>query len=219
MGEILAEYDLNARLALLPETSDGRTVAGEPLVTVGRLSAGFEMPEANLVVHVESDLFDEAGDATLERRAQAADGSRQKAGKKRLKTAAFLSDFRDLKVGDFVVHIDHGIARFGGLQTLDLGPRSGEFMLLFYAEEAKLYVPVERLDLVQRYSSAEGHQPTLDRLGGLGWQKTKAKAKRAMRDMADELLRLYAERKFVGGYAFAATPPGNESLKTASNMF
>jgi transcription-repair coupling factor (superfamily II helicase) len=112
-----------------------------------------------------------------------------------------------LKVGDFVVHIDHGIARFGGLQTLDLGPRSGEFMLLFYAEEAKLYVPVERLDLVQRYSSAEGHQPALDRLGGLGWQKTKAKAKRAMRDMADELLRLYAERKLVGGFAFAADTP------------
>jgi transcription-repair coupling factor (superfamily II helicase) len=90
---------------------------------------------------------------------------------------------------------------------LDLGTRSSEFMLLFYAEDAKLYVPVERLDLVQRYSSAEGHQPALDRLGGLGWQKTKAKAKRAMRDMADELLRLYAERKLVGGYAFAADTP------------
>ena len=181
--------------------TDLEVVAGEPLVTVGRLSAGFEMPDAKLVVHVESDLFDEAADTSLERRAQTADGSRQKAPakRKRLKTAAFLSDFRDLKVDDFVVHIDHGIARFGGLQTLDLGPRSGEFMLLFYAEEAKLYVPVERLDLVQRYSSAEGHQPTLDRLGGLGWQKTKAKAKRAMRDMADELLRLYAERKLVGG--------------------
>jgi len=106
------------------------------------------------------------------------------------------------------VHVDHGIARFGGLQTLELGNnRRSEFMLLFYAEESKLFVPVERLDLVQRYSSAEGQQPTLDRLGGLGWQKTKAKAKRAMRDMADELLRLYAERKLVGGYAFAADSP------------
>jgi transcription-repair coupling factor (superfamily II helicase) len=70
-----------------------------------------------------------------------------------------------------------------------------------------LYVPVERLDLVQRYSSAEGQQPTLDRLGGIGWQKTKAKAKRAMRDMADELLRLYAERKLVGGFAYAVDSP------------
>ena len=112
-----------------------------------------------------------------------------------------------------MVHIDHGIGRFGGLQTLDLGTRSSEFMLLFYAEDAKLYVPVERLDLVQRYSSAEGHQPTLDRLGGLGWQKTKAKAKRAMRDMADELLRLYAERKLVGGYAFAADTPWQQEFE------
>jgi transcription-repair coupling factor (superfamily II helicase) len=86
-------------------------------------------------------------------------------------------------------------------------------MLLYYAEDAKLYVPVERLDLVQRYSSAEGHQPTLDRLGGLGWQKTKAKAKRAMRDMADELLRLYAERKLVGGYAFAADTPWQQEFE------
>jgi transcription-repair coupling factor (superfamily II helicase) len=140
--------------------------------------------------------------------ATAAAAGAQKTRRKKSKTAAFLSDFRDLKVGDFVVHIDHGIARFGGLQTLDLGPgRRGEFMLLFYAEDAKLYVPVERLDLVQRYSSAEGHEPVLDRLGGLGWQKTKAKAKRAMRDMADELLRLYAERKLVGGYAYAADSP------------
>ena len=79
--------------------------------------------------------------------------------------------------------------------------------MLFYADEAKLYVPVERLDLVQRYSSAEGHEPQLDRLGGLGWLKTKAKAKRAMRDMADELLRLSAERKLVGGHAFSGDSP------------
>ena len=131
----------------------------------------------------------------------------QRAERRNPRPAPFLSDFRDLRPGDFVVHIDHGIGRFGGLQTLDLGPRSGEFMLLYYADDAKLYVPVERLDLVQRYSSAEGHQPTLDKLGGIGWQKTKAKAKRAMRDMADELLRLYAERKLVGGFAFAGDTP------------
>ncbi len=120
-----------------------------------------------------------------------------------------------MKVGDYVVHIDHGIARFGGLQTLELGGRKGEFMLLFYAEDAKLYVPVERLDLVQRYSSAEGHTPTLDRLGGLGWHKTKAKAKRAMRDMADELLRLYAERKLVQGYAFSGDSPWQREFEEA----
>jgi transcription-repair coupling factor (superfamily II helicase) len=208
VAEILAEYGIEARLAVVEEPS-ASSAAAPTIVTVGRLSAGFEMPAAQLLTHVEADLFDEASSQALERRATGPDGRRQAAGgrKKKSKTAAFLSDFRDLRPGDYVVHVDHGFARFGGLQTLDLGERNGEFMLLYYAEDAKLYVPVERLDLVQRYSSGEGAQPTLDRLGGIGWQKTKAKAKRAMRDMADELLRLYAERKLVGGFAFAADTP------------
>ncbi|MCA1605272.1 MAG: hypothetical protein LC775_07335, partial [Acidobacteria bacterium] len=174
VAEILAEYEIEAQVTLAEESapSEKFSAVAPILVTVGRLSSGFELPGARLSVHVEGDLFDEAGAQAVERRAPGAEGSRQKAEgrRKRSKTAAFLSDFRDLKAGDFVVHIDHGIGRFGGLQTLDLGTRSSEFMLLFYAEDAKLYVPVERLDLVQRYSSAEGHQPTLDRLGGLGWQ-------------------------------------------------
>ena len=210
VAEILAEYEIDAQLSFAGETfATADSSAAQTIVTVGRLSGGFEMVAARLLAHVEAELFDEAGAQAIERRAPGAEGSRQKSDGKRRKskTAAFLSDFRDLKTGDYVVHIDHGIARFGGLQTLDLGTRSSEFMLLFYAEDARLYVPVERLDLVQRYSSAEGHQPTLDRLGGLGWQKTKAKAKRAMRDMADELLRLYAERKLVGGFAFAGDTP------------
>jgi transcription-repair coupling factor (superfamily II helicase) len=86
---------------------------------------------------------------------------------------------------------------------------------LHYAEGAKLFVPVERLDLVSRFSSGEAAQPTLDRLGGLGWQKTKAKAKRAMRDMADELLRLYAERKLVQGFAFSGDTPWQEEFEDA----
>ncbi len=213
VAEILREYAVNVRLTSFVDKT-GHSDSSDAIVTAGKLSAGFELPSARLVVHVEGDLFDEAAEPALERRSTAI--KREK--KRRARGAAFLSDFRDLKVDDFVVHIDHGIARFGGLVTLDLGPTQssasglasaarGEFMLLYYAEEAKLYVPVERLDLVQRYSSAEGHQPTLDRLGGIGWQKTKAKAKRAMRDMADELLRLYAERKLVEGYAFPPDAP------------
>ncbi len=205
VAEILREYDAGVRLTNATERSESPETV-DALVTSGRLSGGFELPSARLVVHVESDLFDEAADGALERRGLSIQKQKAEVKRKRTRAVAFLSDFRDLKVGDFVVHIDHGIGRFGGLVTLDLGPTDpllvrglptpaatrGEFMLLYYAEEAKLYVPVERLDLVQRYSSAEGHQPTLERLGGIGWQKTKAKAKRAMRDMADELLRLYA---------------------------
>ncbi|MCA1613691.1 MAG: transcription-repair coupling factor, partial [Acidobacteria bacterium] len=209
VSEMLAEYNVAARLVLAGE---GGTVdeGVHAVVTTGRVSGGFELPAAGLVVHVETDLFDEASDPSVEHRAPGmtpATTASKRGAKKRSKTAAFLSDFRDVRVGDYVVHIDHGIARFGGLQTLELQGRKSEFMLLFYADDAKLFVPVERLDLVQRYSSAEGHEPQLDKLGGLGWQKTKAKAKREMRDMADELLRLYAERKLVGGYAFTADSP------------
>ena len=211
VSEILAEYGIQASLSLPSETSDS---SAQTVVTVGRLSGSFEMPAARLLIHTEGDLFDEVGAQTVERRA-GLDGRRGKTAgrKKKSKTSAFLSDFRDLRPGDFVVHIDHGIGRFGGLQILNLGPHSSEFMLLYYAEDAKLYVPVERLDLVQRYSSGEGHQPTLDRLGGLGWQKTKAKAKRAMRDMADELLRLYAERKLVGGFAYSGDTPWQKEFE------
>ncbi|HVG38117.1 MAG TPA: transcription-repair coupling factor, partial [Pyrinomonadaceae bacterium] len=217
IAEMLGEYQVEARLAL-PEEADApidlntaprAALAAPAVVTVGKLSSGFELPGTGLIVQIENDIFDEVSDATFERRAPsiAKKGGEGQQRRRKSKSAAFLSDFRDLKIGDFVVHIDHGIARFGGLQTLDLQGRQSEFMLLYYAEDSKLYVPVERLDLVQRYSSAEGHEPQLDRLGGLGWQKTKAKAKRAMRDMADELLRLYAERKLVGGYAFSGDSP------------
>ena len=210
--EILAEYQVESRLSLLTESTETTSVA-PVVVTVGRLSGGFALPKSRLVVHVESDVFDEAAD-TVDRQGTRADGRRQKEkGKRRSKTAAFLSDFRDLRSGRLCCAYRSWHRKIWWFADTQPRPRTGEFMLLFYADEAKLYVPVERLDLVQRYSSAEGHQPQLDRLGGLGWQKTKAKAKRAMRDMADELLRLYAERKLVGGYSFAGDTPWQQEFE------
>jgi transcription-repair coupling factor (superfamily II helicase) len=175
---------------------------------IGDLSGGFEIPALQLIVYTESDIFGENSQAIAPQKKDSRKGSKSKIG-------AFISDFRDLKVGDFVVHVDHGIGRFEGLQVLDSGGVSREFMLLVYAENTKLFVPVERLDLVSRYSSGEAAAPTVDRLGGLGWQKTKAKAKRAMRDMADELLRLYAERKLVEGFAFSADAPWQKEFEDA----
>ena len=166
------------------------------------------MVAAKLSVHVEADLFDEAGAQVLERRTPGSDGRRQTADgrKRKSKAAAFLSDFRDLKPGDFVVHIDHGIGRFGGLQMLDLGTRSSEFHAAFYAEDDQAIMCRFERSLVPTHSSARA--TTTARFGLVDSAgRNKAKAKRAMRDMADELLRLYAERKLVGGYAFANDPP------------
>ncbi|HMS38657.1 MAG TPA: transcription-repair coupling factor, partial [Pyrinomonadaceae bacterium] len=169
-------------------------------IKIGDLSSGFEIPSLNLFVQTETDIFGESFQHEYQK-------PKTKDQRPKTNLGAFISDFRDLKVGDFVVHVDHGISRFEGLQVINSQGAEREFMLLIYAENSKLFVPVERLDLVSRYSSGEATAPTLDRLGGLGWQKTKAKAKRAMRDMADELLRLYAERKMVSGFAFSADSP------------
>lgn len=193
IAEILREYDI-----YLPTES----------IQVGGLDAGFELPSEGLKLYSESDIFGEDA-ASGEQRPKV------KGQKAKSKLGAFISDFRDLKAGDYVVHVDHGIGRFDGLQTISSQGTDREFMLLIYADEAKLFVPVERMDLVSRFSSGEATQPSLERLGGMGWQKTKAKAKRAMRDMADELLKLYAERKLVSGHAFPPDAPWQHEFEDA----
>ncbi len=178
-------------------------------IVIGTLSGGFELPAFGTTVFTEPDIFGESiADV-------ASSTTRAQTRSRRSKLGAFISDFRDLKEGDFVVHVDHGIGKFEGLQTISSQGSEREFMLLIYADNAKLFVPVERMDLVSRYSSGEATAPSLDRLGGLGWQKTKAKAKRAMRDMADELLKLYAERKLVRGHAFPPDAPWQHEFEDA----
>jgi transcription-repair coupling factor (superfamily II helicase) len=122
------------------------------------------------------------------------------------KTSAFISDFRDLAVGDYVVHVEHGIARYCGLRVLDEDPAANplELMILEFADDAKLYVPLTRLDLIQKYRSTDtGPAPQLNKLGNPAWQKTKARVKKAMADMAGELLKLYAQRKAAQGTPFS----------------
>jgi transcription-repair coupling factor (superfamily II helicase) len=180
--EMLEDYQLPA--ALIERGEDAH--AGAVLVAVGHLSKGFRLPEAGLQLWAETDVFDEER-VTHERRRSA--------------TRTFLSDFRDLKVGDLVVHVDNGIGVFVGLKKIEVGLESQEFMELHYAGEDKLFVPVERLDLVQKYSGAS--RPALDKLGGASWEKAKTRVKKAMRDMAEELLKLYASRKAITGHAFS----------------
>lgn len=117
--------------------------------------------------------------------------------------AAFAADIADLKPGDFVVHTTHGVGRFLGIRELTQGDQSGDFMLIEYAAESKLYVPLARLDLVQKYRGAGESTPSLDRLGGVTWEKTKSRVKAKMRDMADELLKLYAQRRMSKGFSFS----------------
>ena len=162
--EMLADLDVAAQLVDDGEASQPTTL----LVTVGRLSRGFRMPTARLQVFTESDVFGEDRHLQVPRRVPA---------------RAFQSDFRDLKTGDFVVHVEHGIGIFVGLRQIDVDRSPQEFMELRYSDETKLFVPVEQLDLIQKY--AGGSRPPLDRLGGTTWERAKKKVRHAMRDMAD----------------------------------
>ncbi len=199
--ELLREYDVLA----LPVDAAEVARAAVVLVTTGAITAGVRLAEAKLTLVAESDVFDD--ERVRRDRASAAGGP--SAGTRR----TFFSDFRDLKVGDHVVHVDHGIGMFVGLKKLAVGADPQEFMELRYAEDHKLFVPVEHLDLVQKYSG--GGRPQLDRLGGTTWEKAKTRVKKAMRDMADELLKLYAMRKAVPGHAFGADTHWQEEFEQA----
>jgi len=200
LADIFTEYSVSFRLG--SRTRGGESYAdetsyfaGEVLTTTlvkAYIPDGAILPEANLTILGARDLFDESESV-------AARPQRQKS-----KTSAFLSDFRDLQVGDYVVHVEHGIGQYQGLKEINQGDGNAEFMLLEYAEGARLYVPLTRLDLVQKYRSSEGAKPPLSHLGTATWAKTKARVRKAMKDMADELLKLYAERKAAQGHSFSA---------------
>jgi transcription-repair coupling factor (superfamily II helicase) len=200
LATVLREYQLPYRLGsrnphvgsenLYDETSH---LAGDmrvPVIVRAQIAAGVSVPDRNFILFGANDLSDEADvTARLEPR--------------KSKTAAFVSDFRDLAIGDYVVHVEHGIGRYVGLKEIDQDGLKVEFMVLEFAEQARLYVPLTRLDLIQKYRSTDaGPQPVLNKLGSQQWTKTRARVKKAMEDMADELLKLYAERQAAKGHAF-----------------
>ncbi|MGB6429255.1 MAG: transcription-repair coupling factor, partial [Candidatus Acidiferrales bacterium] len=196
LADLCREYELPFRLA---ETEAGVTgdrladdsaLGGGPALLLVRapLDAGFIVPEARLALYGSGDLLDALPTRSRPR--------------ERSKSATFFSDLGDWKPGDYVVHLDHGIGRFENLQQMESGGSRGEFLRLIYADDARLYVPVERMDLVQPYHTAGGAVPQLDSLGGVGWTTRKARVKKSLEEMADKLLELYAERQMAPGHAF-----------------
>ena len=119
-----------------------------------------------------------------------------------------IEKFSELKKDDFIVHIDHGIGKFKGLESLNIGNIRKEFILIEYLNNDKLYVPIDRLNFIQKYVGEDGYIPTLDKLGSDRWAKTKEKVKKSAQGIAKELLQLYAERKVLKGVSFK----GNDDL-------
>jgi transcription-repair coupling factor (superfamily II helicase) len=202
---ILTEYEIpfeTASSAGAPASGVEEQAGRCALMVRGDLAEGFVIPDLEQMWLADSDLF--GGFDWASRR-------REHSG-----ASSFISDLGDLKVGDYVVHVDHGVGIYQGLRQLSVGGSQRDFMLLTYQDEAKLYVPLERLDLVEKYrSGGEGAKPVLDRLGGATWERTKSRVKRALRDMAQELLQLYAQRKMTGGSAARPDTPWQEEFEEA----
>jgi transcription-repair coupling factor (superfamily II helicase) len=172
-------------------------VPGRLLAVHGTLEAGWRLPALRLVLYTDSEIFG------WRRRRSLAERQRRKA-RSASERAAFL---RGLKPGDYVVHIEHGIAQYEGLLRRTVDNVEREYLSLRYARGDRLYVPVDQVDRVARYVGAGDSTPQLTRLGTQEWERAKRKARAAVRDLADELLAIYARRQANEGYAFA---PDNE---------
>ena len=190
----LAELGANhIRAVVLCDNPGQRDRLGEMLgetdadLGVGLVSAGFTLKGARLAVLTDHEVF-----------------ARYRRRRRRLKKTGGLSlaELSSLKVGDFVVHEDHGVGVYRGLKRLTLNGQETDCVEISYAEKDRLYVPVQQLGLVSRYAAEEGAAPALHRLGSAAWQKQKSRAKQAIQEMAEELIKAYAARQALPGYAF-----------------
>ncbi len=209
LASLLQEYQVPYRLGSRTQQAGSSTVYSEssylagdlrtPVIVRTAIAAGVQVLDLHrattrqIVIFGAQDLSDDANVAA------------RPAARKKSKTSAFISDFRDLAVGDYVVHVEHGIAQYCGLRVIEENDAPPlELMILEFADQAKLYVPLTRLDLIQKYRSTDtGPAPELNKLGSQQWAKTKARVKKAMQDMAAELLKLYAQRAAAVGTAFS----------------
>jgi transcription-repair coupling factor (superfamily II helicase) len=194
LQQILREHDI--------EVFEGATLGSEDPIGIltGELSSGFAISALGLIVLTETEVF----------------GSRRRSLRRpKYQRGAELTSFTDLALGDLVVHEDHGIGRYLGLRTMAIGEREGDFLLLEYAEGNQLYLPVERLDLISKYLGAETEAAKLDRLGGASWQRVKESVRAALREMAEQLLKLYANRAVAEGHAFSPDTPWQREFEAA----
>lgn len=158
------------------------------VITLGNLRHGFEAPQFKLVVITEQEVFGQR---------------RRKKPKKTFKEGNKIRVFTDLQVGDYVVHVHHGIGRYLGIKQLKVGDVHKDYLLIQYQGEDKLYIPTDQVDLIQKYIGAEGYVPKLNKLGGSDWKKVKSRVKASVQDMAQKLLELYAQREAAQGFVFS----------------
>jgi len=157
-------------------------------IIVGSLANGFEMPQEKLVFITEKELFNKV--------------SKKQPRRQKMSNAERLKSYTELNPGDFIVHVNHGIGLYTGMETIEIGGVHQDYMSISYQEGAKLFIPVTQIHLIQKYVSSEAKTPKINKLGGTEWAKTKKKVAAKIEDIADELIELYAKRESEKGYVY-----------------
>lgn len=185
LERVLQDYDIDADVM-----SGAELLPGKVQIIKGDLLTGFELPIQKITVVTEEELFT--------KRAKKTQRNRQK-----LSNAERIKSYSELNVGDYVVHVNHGIGKYLGIETLVINGVHKDYLHIRYQGSDKLYVPVEQINLVQKYVGSEGKEPKIYKLGGNDWKKVKKKVQSSVEDIAEDLIKLYAEREAAVGYAFS----------------
>ncbi|MEC1262038.1 transcription-repair coupling factor [Bacillus swezeyi] len=185
LASVLSDYDIEAAQA----DQDAALAQGQIYIMEGGLQSGFELPLMKLAVITEEELFKKR--------------VKKQARKQKLTNAERIKSYSELQVGDYVVHVNHGIGKYLGIETLEINGIHKDYLNIHYQGSDKLYVPVDQIDQVQKYVGSEGKEPKLYKLGGSEWKRVKKKVETSVQDIADDLIKLYAEREASKGYAFS----------------
>ncbi|MCL6595876.1 MAG: transcription-repair coupling factor [Firmicutes bacterium] len=194
LAEAIRHRDLPVRL--MPKADEAAPAAREVVVLHGPLEGGFSLPDLGLVVFTDAEI---QGRKRRRGRSPSAPGTAIRLG--------------ELAVGDVVVHVHHGIGRYVGMKPMKIDGRDREYLEIEYAGGDRVFVPTDQISLVQKYIGPEGKEPRLSRLGGGDWHRTKARVRESVRDMAQELIRLYAAREALPGHAFSPDQPWQRELE------
>ncbi|HLS06844.1 MAG TPA: transcription-repair coupling factor [Bacillota bacterium] len=181
---ILADYKISATMV-----ESVKLPTNELMITTGNISAGIELPMQKLAIITENELFKHR--------------TQRKRRKQKISNAERIKSYQELNVGDYVVHESHGIGKYIGIETVEVSGLHKDYLVIIYSGDDRLLVPVDQIDLVQKYVGSEGKKPRLYKLGGSEWTKVKQRVQSSVEDIADELIKLYAEREAQKGYAFS----------------
>lgn len=184
------------------QTTENQLLTGKSQIIEGTLSSGFELPQDRLVVVTEREIFQKV--------------TKKRARRQTISNAERLKSYNELKAGDYVVHANHGIGKYIGMETIEIDGVHQDYMTILYQKDDKLFIPVTQLNLIQKYVASEAKPPKINKLGGSEWSKTKQKVSKKIEDIADDLIELYAKREAERGYAFG---PDDEYQKEFEDAF